>query len=472
MSFLIGFAPLLEMSVGKVVGIEFTGIPEYYVYFLAAAAGVIVFGIALANPFWGILIFMLLLPFRSEEYALANIGGAVVRLADPVALFTFIGLLNRDIFTRRTGLPLERAGIELPLLVLAWWVFLSFTWCESYRSAVSKLLQFSYAIVLFYMVLALIRTRKQLITAMYSWLLGGLLIGGIALAQAIAGIGGGKGRAVSFQTSAIESGEYLNYSILMAIGLFMIAKSKLGKAFVLSSIALMLLGTILGSAARGPLLGLAFGLLFLYLFRDRFRSYVHWLIPFGVVGSVAAFFVFGLFGQNLLTLVAIAFRRFIELIENPVMDPGWAYRLNIWSALWRLFTEHPLLGIGVGSLSQLLPDYTMEYFRDPELAHNMYLEVFITLGPFGFLLFLWFMWRMLRILAGYLLDKSDYVLYLLYGTLLAAQVAKAVGNLSFGMFFEDRVEWVAIALCFAAAKIYKDSHEARARGAAPEEAGA
>lgn len=467
MSFLIGIAPLLEISFGKVVGIEFTGIPEYYVYFLAAAAGVIVLGIALANPFWGILIFMLLLPFRSEEYALANIGGAVIRVADPVALFTFIGLLNRDLFTRRKGLPLERTGIELPLLVLAWWVFLSFTWCVSYKSALSKLLQFSYAVVLFYMVLALIRTKGQLVMAMYSWLVGGLVMGGIALAQAMAGIGGGEGRAVSFQTSAIESGEYLNYSILMAIGLFMIAKSKLGKAFVLSGIVLMLLGTILGSAARGPLMGLAFGLLFLYLFRDRFRSYVHWLIPVGVVGSVAAFFVLGLFGQNLFGLVALAFRRFIALIENPGMDPGWAYRLNIWPAIWRMFLEHPVLGIGVGSLSQLLPDYTMEYFQDPKLAHNMYLEVFIALGPFGFLLFLWFMWRIIRILAGYLLDKSDYVLYALFGALLSTQVAKAVGNLTFGMFLEDRVEWVAIALCFAAVKIYKDSHEAQTSQASP-----
>ncbi len=473
MAFMINIGPLLEIDIGEVAGIESSyGIPEYFAYFIAGAAGTAILAISFCNPFWGFLIFLMLLPFRSEDQALANIGGAVIRVADPVALFTFIGLLNRDIFSRKDGLPLVRSGIEFPLLVLTWWVFLSFTWCESFPSAISKLMQFSYAVVLFYMTLALIKTKRQLIATTYAWLLGGIIIGGMAIMEGLSGIGAGAGRAESAQTSAIETGEYLNYGIMAGIGLFMIAKNKLNKTFVLMCVILMLLGTLLGSASRGPLLGLACGLVFLYVFCDRFRTYTHWLIPPAVVAAVPAILIVGLFGENLIDLTADAFRRFIELVENPEMDVGWAYRLDIWSGIWALFLEHPILGIGVGSLSELLPKYTSELFQDPQLAHNMYLEVFIALGPMGFLIFLWFMWRIGRIFARQLFDKSDYAFHLLFAALVAAQVAKAVGNLSFGMFFEDRVEWVAVATCFAAVKIFEKSREARTQEAVSEEASA
>jgi O-antigen ligase len=466
---MITIAPLLQLDIGEVVGIEFTGVPEYFAYFLGGAAGVIVLGIALVKPFWGILIVMWLLPLRGDEYALANVGGAVIRMADPVALFTFIGMLNKSLFTEKKGLPLELSGVELPLLALVWWVFLSFTWCESFGSAISKLLQFSYAIVLFYMVMGLIQTKRQLIAAAYSWLLGGLLIGWMSFVQGLSGIGGGGGRAESTQTSAIETGEYLNYSILVGIGLYMIARNKFNKTFILLSIVVMLLGTLLGSASRGPLLGLAAGLVFIYFFCDKFRTYVHWSIPFAFAGTVAAFFILGIFGENLIDLTALAFARFTELIENPKMDVGWAYRINIWTGIWHMYLEHPILGIGVGSLSELLPTHTSEIFRDPQLAHNMYLEVFIALGPIGFLIFCWLIWCMIRIFARYIFDKTDYALHLLFVGLLATQVAKAVGNLTFGMFFEDRVEWVSVALCFAAVKIFKNTRETQSRQGLSEE---
>lgn len=474
MAFLIGIAPLLQRDIGEIIGIDFTGFPEYYVYFLAGAAGTILMGIALVNPLWGIIIVMFLLPFRSEEYALMNISGAIIRPSDPVALFAFIGLLNRDIFSRKEGLPLVRAGFELPLLTFTWWVFLSITWCESYSSAVSKLLQYSYAIVLLYMVLALIRKKEHLIAGMYAWILGGVILGSLALIDTLSSTG--SSRSAALETSALETGEYLNYPILMGIGLYMIAKNKLTKLFVLSCVSLMLTATLLSSASRGPLIGLACALIFFYFFCDRFRTYTHWLIPVGVFGTILAFFALGLFKLNLIDLTEEVFRRFIELIEYPQSDPGLAYRLNIWSAIWTLYLQHPILGLGVGSLSQVLPEYTMAIFQDPELAHNMYLEVFIAVGPFGMLLFFWFMWRILKFLARYLFDKSDYVLHLLFMSLLAAQVAKAVGNLTFGMFFEDRVEWVAIAMCFAAIQMFKkregtaETREETAEPALPEKA--
>jgi O-antigen ligase len=461
MASLISIAPLLERDIGEVVGIEFTGIPEYYAYFLAGVTGVVILGTALLNPYWGILLVMLLLPFRSEQYALANIGGAVIRVVDPVALFTFIGLLNRDLFTRKEGLPLRRTGVELPLLVFALWVFLSIVWCVGYAGAVSKLLQFSYAIVLFYMVVALIRTKEQLMAGMFFWVFGGLIIGGMALLEGLAGLGGG-GRSASLQTSALETGEYLNYPILFAIGLFMAIKSTSSRAFLIMSFAFLLLATLIGSASRGPLIGLAFGLLFLFFFCSRFRTYVYWLIPVGVAGTVAAFFILGLFGENLIDLIAEVFQRFIEFVENPEGDTGWNYRLHIWRGVWEIYLDNPILGIGVGSLPEVLPKYATGIATKAQLAHNLYLEVFIAVGPFGFLLFLWFLWRVGKILVKHLFDKADMALYLLCMGLLAGQVAKAVGNLSFGLFFEDRVEWVAIGMCLAAVEIYRRMHEGQA----------
>jgi len=457
MAAMIGIAPLLQQEIGEIFGVEeIFGIPEYYTYFIAGALGVFLLGCSLVNPFFGVLMVSILLPFRSEEYALADMGGALIRVADPFALCTFIGLLNRDIFTRKIGLPLHKTGIEFPLLVLLWWVFLSFTWCESYASGISKLLQFSYAIILFYIFVAVIETRKQLIATCYAWMIGGILIGIPAFLDGLASAGGSHSRTESFQTSALETGEYLNYGILISVGLFLNTKNKLAQSFIILAILIMLIGTFLGSASRGPLLGLACGLFFLYIFCANFRFHIHWIIPACLIAGVAAFFILGFFGENLIYLIGDAFTRFIQLLEDPQSDIGWAYRIDIWSGILQLLYENPILGIGVGSLAEVLPSYTSLASQDPTLAHNLYLEVLVGLGPIGFLIFCWFCFRVIKIFFHYIKTRKRDTLYPLFLALLAVQVAKDVGNLTFGLFFEDRVEWTSLALCFCAIAIFKN----------------
>jgi hypothetical protein len=72
----------------------------------------------------------------------------------------------------------------------------------------------------------------------------------------------------------------------------------------------------------------------------------------------------------------------------------------------------------------------------------------------------------------YLRERGDYALHAIFACLLATQVAKLVESISFGMFYEDRVWWVALALCFAAHRLLKEPEEPLAEPEASTRAGA
>jgi O-antigen ligase len=67
-------------------------------------------------------------------------------------------------------------------------------------------------------------------------------------------------------------------------------------------------------------------------------------------------------------------------------------RIDLWSAAWLGYKQHPLLGLGAGGfparsiqLIQEAPraDTSAEYALQPMVVHNMYLEVLTELGPVG-----------------------------------------------------------------------------------------
>ena len=81
----------------------------------------------------------------------------------------------------------------------------------------------------------------------------------------------------------------------------------------------------------------------------------------------------------------------------------------------------------------------------PTIAHNLYLEILIAVGPIGFIIFLWGLFRFSFIYKGLLSIYEERHRCLAIG-ILAALVAQFVGGVTFGMFYENRVLWTAVGL--------------------------
>lgn len=91
-------------------------------------------------------------------------------------------------------------------------------------------------------------------------------------------------------------------------------------------------------------------------------------------------------------------------------------RIYIWKASIKMFLDHPIVGIGVGTFPLVYPSYKLPqaYETSMSFAHNLPLNVLVETGIFGFLSFFTFIVSLyIRGLDLYRKTQDDLVLILL-----------------------------------------------------------
>ncbi len=91
----------------------------------------------------------------------------------------------------------------------------------------------------------------------------------------------------------------------------------------------------------------------------------------------------------------------------PLSDENYAIveRLAHWRAAWRMVSDNPLLGVGIGNYVPVYPAYALPGWEDPMgHAHNYYLNIAAEAGLIGLggYLFLWgaILWHGWRVYRG------------------------------------------------------------------------
>jgi hypothetical protein len=438
---------IVVVSGGAGVSILLFGLKELAIYTPVAIVGITVFVTAMLRPFWGYLLFSMVLPLQSEEFALVEIGGSVIRIADVIALPVFLGWLLSACFINREGLPFRKTGLELPLFTFSFFVVLSAIWSASVTTSISKILQLIYGIILFYMTVDLIKTRKYLVHVLWAWMIGGLFLTGTTIYDALTSVQ----RATSPLTAgSLVTAEYLNYPLFLGMALILTTRSLRAKALV-SMITAFCVFALIATQARGPMLGFGAALLFLVIALPDLRRLLRW-IPTAATVALAVAIVWTLaFNISLIELVQDAMIRFIHLIEEPTSDVGVWFRLILWQAAWTLYLRNPIIGIGVGSLSERISRYTPVKFGHTEVLHNLYLEILLLFGFLGFIVFLWLFFQTAKLIWGMV---DDHFFHTLMAGVIAAIIAQAVGWFTYGKVIENRVFWVCLALSFAISRVY------------------
>jgi O-antigen ligase len=177
------------------------------------------------------------------------------------------------------------------------------------------------------------------------------------------------GRETLFDLNPILLGRSSAVGLIVAVYLALVSRTRWLRLSALAVIPLLAV-SLLAAGSRGPVLGLAFGLLALLPFVLRERATRRRLLPL-VLGVIVALFLV----QELVPGQSVERAGSIILASGSTISSNG--RTELWSTAYEHFKEDPLLGVGPGGFAALAPAL---------YPHNLFLEVGVELGLVGIVL--------------------------------------------------------------------------------------
>lgn len=246
---------------------------------------------------------------------------------------------------------------------------------------------------------------------------------------------GSGGRSRIFGTignPALFAGYQIVLLFLSGMFFFKPGNSTGYKAFYGGSALIMALAAFM-TAVRGSILGIGVGVLvFALLYTASYRSKKAKKILLGLISFVFLFIVLALLLKNSSFVQNSGYLKRITdfSVQNyTVQTRFWAWQAGIKG--WKESPKKVLLGWGPENFNIPFSKYfNPKFFRGPgsetlfDRAHNMFVEILVTMGLAGFLTYLWIFGSSLRALWKKLNDKES-----LYGVgLISLLIAYAIHN--------------------------------------------
>lgn len=335
--------------------------------------------------------------------------------------------------------PYPQTPIDLPVKLFFLWIALSSLWASSLKGLFIESVPLLGALFGFYLSVSLIRTRR-----MFTFTIGAFIFLGIINAVlAIASLHCDEHSFPVFQYSSFRlsfqwntipkvrghglsytqsTAYFLNLAIILAVGLFLLAKGKKKVSFLF--IVLLLTAGQLSTISKGGLLGLIAGLTFLYINYKPLKGYFLTAIVITFVTIIVLF-----------PLV-----RFVELGKNvsgvskSIGGGSAETRAIIWNqTLSDMWDKTSGLGYGIG---EMVP------------SHNIFLSVFFELGIIGFSIWLWLLVKFfysIKIITAKPIDPY-------YQTMLLCLASGMISTLCFGMVdmvYFDETFWMILGIGMA-----------------------
>ena len=246
----------------------------------------------------------------------------------------------------------------------------------SYPKALQVMAIFLLFMSMFFVAKDCIDTEEKLDFVLFVMISTGVLIALYAVYQYVVGVemdaAWVDAESFNIQTRAYGTfnnpnvlGEYLILIGSLAAGMLWKVRNWLGRIYYLGCFGVICLG-LLATNSRGAMLGLMLSAgLFVLLAERR-------LIPLGLAGLAAMPFV----------LPASLWARLASSLT--MSDSSSQYRLSIYRAGVDMVKHYWATGIGVDAFNQVYPLFSFEA-ANAYHVHNLFLQEFIELGLFGFL---------------------------------------------------------------------------------------
>ncbi len=327
------------------------------------------------------------------------------------------------------------------LLTFITWIALTAVWAEDPGASVQDLYRYALNALLFFIVYTAVRTRDEAVWLVAAFLLGAIISAAYGIASPSSGDPAAEGRLGGAGVNPNELAAVLVAALALATAFAAgWRRSPLVRVLAFVVIAFCVAGIVL-SFSRGGFIALAVALVAALVLGGRWRAPMLGLAGVVIVLSLGYFALFADPTQR----------------ERITAVDGGAGRVDIWAVGWRMVEENPIGGIGAGNFVVssrrflLAPGVVRadQYIIDePQVAHNMYLQVWAEAGIVGLALFLAILGfgvvSCLRAARGFR-EKGDERLELLSRSVAVALVALLAADF-FGSFQFSKQLWLLLAL--------------------------
>ncbi len=270
----------------------------------------------------------------------------------------------------------------------------------------------SKAVILYFAVANIVKTRFQLIFLLWFLFILGFVSASVGIVQYIMGIGLREGTSVRIMgltenpnTLAAE----LVFLVPVLIGLFRCSKKMLAKGVIFLFFSLIAAGIIL-TYSRAGMLALVF-VSFLAVKRFMFRR-LNAFIALIIAVIILAILIF-----VLMPFLPDEYKDRMQTITET-REASIRSRFDAWVVAWDTIVHHPLVGVGPGVFQR---EFVYNAITSPGIktkflllhAHNLYLNVAAESGLPAvamLILLIYFSWRYFRNSSFILEKKGDIVL--------------------------------------------------------------
>jgi O-antigen ligase len=346
----------------------------------------------------------------------------------------------------RTGVLREHSRLLLSVALFALWLTLSDLWAVNTYEAGNGIQNWLTAILALIVVVSTLRNPKNVATVASAFIAG-------AVTSVIYGIASGALSAAA--TSASETSQQGRFTggggdpnvqaagflvaMFLCAGLWSLARTTasrlmLGVAFIAVAVGFF------ATQSRGGFvsLGIAAVTGFVLLPRQRKRL-------LGLAGAA---------GVGFGVIAALSPGAVARITD---IGGGTSGRSDVWAVAWKVFTDHPWLGVGISNFQTVEPHYALKagslsrielIVEVPHYVHNVYLQMLTETGVIGLAVFLLAIvgclhasWRAAR--------RFDAIGRVAYGDLARAVLLGEIAMLS-ALFFisdgEDPRLWILLGL--------------------------
>ena len=143
---------------------------------------------------------------------------------------------------------------------------------------------------------------------------------------------------------------------------------------------------------------------------------------------------------------------------GDLTDTSTNYRVYIWRGSARMAADYALTGVGVGeqAFNRIYPYYSFAGIEKAPHSHNLFLQIFIELGVFGFILFIAMLICFLQ--SGFSLAKhgEDKAVRLVGCGAMCGVLAALLQGMTDYVWYNYRVFfifWIVFGICAAARRI-------------------
>ncbi len=401
---------VLALVCGAVAGLLVASIPDVFIM-VAAVLGVL----ALIASIWRVELGLLVLVFITYT----RLSDVLIKFhGAPSIMRAFIPLLLAVIVIRWLlygERPQGWARTASLILMYGLVGFSSLLYAPYLTSSLQNISYFARDAVIAIVVAALIHRPATLRRVVWALLVAGIFIGTIGVIQQMTGnftnVYGGfaqsKLMTIVGDTSGYRIGGPVDDANFFGQIMLVMIPLALDRLRGERSVTLQLLAgwaltvstlTVVFTFSRAAFLGLIL-VLGLTLFRRRPR--VITLLVIFAVFMIVLQFVPAQYTERMMTLLD-----FVPGLgqQSALSDPAIEDRASAWGVAWLMFSEHPLLGVGLGNYEMLYPEYSIRFGLEPGLAHasahSLYWEIAAETGLAGLFAFGILLWVMFRTMAN------------------------------------------------------------------------